>query len=49
MTRQAAEASDDQERILAIEYLVQLKEYLGMISAPRRSSTYADLHHLHTA
>jgi DNA primase len=49
MTRQAAEASDDEERLRAIEFMVQLKEYLGMISAPRRSSTYADLHHLHTA
>jgi DNA primase len=48
-SRQAEEAGDEVERLQAFEYVLQITEFLGMISAPRRSSTYADLHNLHTA
>jgi DNA primase len=48
-SRQAEEAGDEVERLQAFEYVIQITEFLGMISAPRRSSTYADLHNLHTA
>ncbi len=46
---QLNEVQDEAERLLAYEYFTQITELLGMIEAPRRSSTYADLHHLHTA
>jgi DNA primase len=45
---EAHEAADSDARAEALEMIVQLQEYLGMISAPRRSSTYADLHNLHS-
>jgi DNA primase len=45
---EAHEAADNEARAQALEMIVQLQEYLGMISAPRRSSTYADLHNLHS-
>jgi DNA primase len=45
---EAHEAADSDARAQALEMIVQLQEYLGMISAPRRSSTYADLHNLHS-
>jgi hypothetical protein len=45
---EAHEAIDNDVRAQALEMIVQLQEYLGMISAPRRSATYADLHNLHS-
>ncbi|HWQ12185.1 MAG TPA: DNA primase [Roseiflexaceae bacterium] len=47
ISRQAAEADDEAERGVALERLVQLKQYIDAISTPRRSSTYTDLHSLH--
>lgn len=47
MKQQATHAEDDTARAEALERLTQLVEYIGIISAPRRSSTYADLHSLH--
>ncbi|HEX5688566.1 MAG TPA: DNA primase [Roseiflexaceae bacterium] len=48
LARQVADAADDDERIALLEQLVQIKEYLGAISTPKRSSAFADLHTLHT-
>lgn len=44
LSRQSSEADNDDERLELLERLVQLKEYLGALSTPRRSATYADLH-----
>lgn len=44
MAHQADDAPDEEERLRALEHIVQIKEYLGTISAPKRSSTYSDLH-----
>lgn len=49
ISQQLASAEDDDERAALLERMVQLKEYIGTISTPKRSSTYADLHTLHTA
>ena len=52
MNHQVKEATDDEDADRALEHIVQIKAYLGTISAPKRSSTYSDLHSLydlHTA
>ena len=52
MNRQVKEATTDEDADRALEHIVQIKTYLGTISAPKRSSTYSDLHSLydlHTA
>ncbi|GAB4125198.1 MAG: DNA primase [Roseiflexaceae bacterium] len=44
------DAVDEQpERERLFEYILQIQDYLNLIKAPRRSSTYSDLHTLHTA
>jgi DNA primase len=48
LARQVADATEDGERVALLEQLVQIKEYLGAISTPKRSSAFADLHTLHT-
>jgi DNA primase len=48
ISQQEAVAADETEQIAALERLVQVKEYIDTISAPKRSSTYDDLHTLHT-
>jgi DNA primase len=48
MSRQAEEAGETEEGARALEYLVQINEYSATITAPRRSSTFTDLHNLHT-
>lgn len=47
LSQQVAAAEDADECAIALERLVQIKEYIGALSTPKRSSTYADLHSLH--
>ena len=48
LSRQVDDMTDDEERAALLERLVQIKEFIGTISTPKRSSAYADLHTLHT-
>jgi DNA primase len=49
VARDANEADDGTARATSLERFAMLTEYLSTISTPRRSSTYTDLHTLHTA
>lgn len=49
ISQQVASAEEETEHAAALERLVQIQEYIEAISTPKRSSTYADLHTLHTA
>jgi DNA primase len=46
--QQVNDATDEQERSLFLERLVQIKEYIDSISIPKRSTTYPDLHRFRT-
>lgn len=48
ISQQASATADDTELIADLERFVQITEYIDTISAPKRSSTYDDLHTLHT-
>jgi DNA primase len=48
ISQQVASIGDDAERVAEYERLVQIAEYIGAISTPKRSSAFADLHTLHT-
>ena len=49
ISQQLAGDGDEAEGATALERLMQIKEYIEAITTPKRSSTYADLHTLHTA
>ncbi len=48
IARMQAEAASEAEQELLLDQLVQVKKFINMLSIPRRSSAYADLHALHT-
>lgn len=48
IARMQAEATSEAERDLLLDRLVQVKQFINMLSIPRRSSAYSDLHALHT-
>jgi DNA primase len=48
IARMQAEATGEAEQEMLLEQLVQVKQFINMLSIPRRSSAYADLHALHT-
>ncbi len=48
IARMQAEATSEAEQELLLDRLVQVKQFINMLSIPRRSSAYSDLHALHT-
>lgn len=48
IARMQAEATSEAEQDLLLDRLVQVKQFINMLSIPRRSSAYSDLHALHT-
>jgi DNA primase len=48
IARMQAEATGETEQEMLLEQLVQVKQFINMLSIPRRSAAYADLHALHT-
>jgi len=48
LSQQVDSTTEEEERVALLERLVQIQEYIGTISTPKRSSAYADLHTLHT-
>jgi DNA primase len=48
IARMQAEATSEAERETLLDQLVQVKQFINMLSIPRRSSAYSDLHALHT-
>lgn len=48
IARLQAEATSEAEQDILLDQLVQVKQFIDMLSIPRRSSAYADLHALHT-
>lgn len=47
IARMQAEATSEAERETLLDQLVQIKRFINMLSIPRRSSAYVDLHALH--
>ncbi|MCS6941123.1 MAG: DNA primase, partial [Roseiflexus sp.] len=47
IARMQAETTSEAERETLLDQLVQIKQFINMLSIPRRSSAYADLHALH--
>lgn len=47
ISRVAHDADDEAAGAEALEQLVQIQQYLNVLTTPRRSSTYTDLHSLH--
>ena len=45
---QISQTQDPDEQAQALERLVQIENYIGSLNIPKRSSTYNDLHTLHT-
>jgi DNA primase len=45
---QISQTEDPAEQAQALERLVQIESYIGMLNIPKRSSAYDDLHTLHT-
>jgi DNA primase len=48
LSQQAAAAEDVDEQAQALERQIQIQAYIDSITTPKRSSTYNDLHTLHT-
>ena len=48
IARMQAEATGETDQEMLLEQLVQVKQFINMLSIPRRSAAYTDLHALHT-
>jgi DNA primase len=48
ISQQIPNIEEESEQVAEYERLVQIAEYIGTISTPKRSSAFADLHTLHT-